>query len=407
MQARWRKARPHFGLGAAALSLALVSGPALAQPETFALPPSVEVSSGWSARDVAELRHALRGASAHGLDASALAADLEGADPADSARLSRIALTYARALAFGVTDPRKLHETFDLLTNQRALEPELAMALQQGRLGGWLGSLAPQDADYRALSAAYREARAEADAHPDAKPAHDQARALAISLERLRWLDRRPDATRIDVNIAATRLWFFKDGQLLDSRKVVAGKPGHETPLLQASFRRIVVNPAWNVPAKIAKTEILVKGPGYMERHNMRLVDGRVVQEPGPDNSLGQVKFDLQDDQAIYLHDTPAQSAFERADRHLSHGCIRVEDAVGFARLVSEQFGAAEKFDDRLAAGETGSVVLPAEVPVRLLYLTAYVDDGQVRFVKDRYGWDAKLADALGLGDDRLSAPLR
>jgi len=86
---------------------------------------------------------------------------------------------------------------------------------------------------------------------------------------------------------------------------------------------------------------------------------------------------------------------------------VRVEDAVGFAHLVAEQFGAADQFDDRLASGETASVSLDADVPVRLLYLTAYADDGEVRFAKDAYGWDADLAQALGLGDGALAIPVK
>jgi murein L,D-transpeptidase YcbB/YkuD len=144
-----------------------------------------------------------------------------------------------------------------------------------------------------------------------------------------------------------------------------------------------------------------------MARHGMRMVDGRVVQEPGPDSALGQVKFDLDDDQAIYLHDTPYQSAFERSNRNLSHGCIRVEDAVGFARLVTESFGVADRFEDRLATGDTGSVSLGSDVPVRLIYETAYVEDGEVRFTRDPYGYDAKLAEALGLADpDAMAVPV-
>jgi murein L,D-transpeptidase YcbB/YkuD len=361
----------------------------------------------WTSQSLADLLAALREAPAHGLDASDLVRQAEGATPADGAQLHRIALTYAKALARGVADPKELHETFTLETNQRDLAGELGQALRAGRLGAWLTSLAPDDADYRALSAAYLEARAAAGAHPKSAELRQKARTLALNLERRRWLARNAPETRIDVNVAAARLWFFKDGVMLDSRKVVAGAPAHETPLLQASFHRIVTNPPWHVPTSIARREILPKGAGYMARHGMRMVDGRVVQEPGPDSALGQVKFDLQDDQAMYLHDTPSQSAFERTNRNLSHGCIRVEDAVGFARLVAESFGVADQFEDRLATGDTGSVSLGADVPVRLLYETAYVEDGAVTFARDPYGYDAKLADALGVSDpDAMAIPV-
>lgn len=414
-----RKTKLHNSLPGAALAVLVTVGlPAAAFGQVDAAPPDVAVAAppptipavapiaAWTPRDVAALADVLRHADAHGLDASALLAEVEAAAPGDNSRLDHIAFLYAQALALGAVDPAQLHEDFSLATNQRDLMGELDRALGEDRLADWLASLPPRDEDYRTLSAAYLEARAAAEAHPASKALHDKARTLALNLERLRWLARTAPPTRIDVNIAAARLWFFKDGAMLDTRKVVAGAPDHETPMIQASFSRIVTNPPWIVPTSIAKREILPKGAGYMARHGMRLVNDRVVQDPGPDAALGLVKFDLQDDEAIYLHDTPVQSAFDRKDRHLSHGCVRVEDAVGFAHIVADAFGVADRFEDRLASGDTSSVSLGAEVPVRMLYETAYVDDGQVRFAPDAYGWDADLADALGMGDG-LAAPIR
>ena len=39
---------------------------------------------------------------------------------------------------------------------------------------------------------------------------------------------------------------------------------------------------------------------------------------------------------------------------------------------------------------------LSSEVPVRLMYRTAFLDEGKVRFVEDIYGWDDDVAYALG-----------
>src|SRR3546814_1683732 len=80
--------------------------------------------------------------------------------------------------------------------------------------------------------------------------------------------------------------------------------------------------------------------------------DGWIVQLPGPDNALGQVKFDMRNDYAIYLHVTPAQHLFESAQRHRSHGCVRVEDAAGFARILAEQDGSILQFEEALARSE-------------------------------------------------------
>uniref|UniRef100_UPI00210D1F2F L,D-transpeptidase family protein n=1 Tax=Klebsiella pneumoniae TaxID=573 RepID=UPI00210D1F2F len=88
------------------------------------------------------------------------------------------------------------------------------------------------------------------------------------------------------------------------------------------------------VPASIARNEILPRGPGYLRANNMFISNGTVIQRAGPTAALGYVKFELQDSYAIFLHDTPAKAAFNNAYRHRSHGCVRVQDAVEFARLL-------------------------------------------------------------------------
>lgn len=225
-----------------------------------------------------------------------------------------------------------------------------------------------------------------------------RVRTLAVNLERLRWLARDPPPSRIDVNIAAAELQLYQDGQVIARRKVVVGAPKHETPPLEASFSRLVINPPWYVPMAIARREILPKGRRYMARHGMVVREGRVIQKPGPDSALGQVKFDLQDDDAIYLHDTPLKRLFDRSGRHLSHGCVRVQDAVGLAEWLAGAAGRLIEFQEALASSSTHTLDLGVEVPVRLVYLTAFADGDRVRRVPDAYGWDDGLAQALGLG---------
>ena len=230
-----------------------------------------------------------------------------------------------------------------------------------------------------------------------AAPPTDHARQLAVNLERRRWLARTPPERRIDVNTAGCFLTYLKPGADPWTARVVLGKKGHETPSLQASFSRLVANPPWRVPADIARKEIFPKGGGYLRREHMRVVGGQVVQEPGPNSSLGLVKFDMQDAYAIYLHDTPSKALFALPERHKSHGCVRVQDAVGFARRLAGQAGRLDAFNAALASGKTREVDLGEAVPVRLLYHTAHADaGGQVAIFPDVYGWNDKLAAALG-----------
>jgi murein L,D-transpeptidase YcbB/YkuD len=224
-----------------------------------------------------------------------------------------------------------------------------------------------------------------------------RARQLEIAMERLRWLQRDPPKTRIDVNIAATVLDYWRNGRHVDRRNVVAGEPDKQTPQLQAPFSRLVANPKWRVPESIAEKEIATKGSGWLAANNFAFQDGKYVQQSGPENSLGLVKFDMEDKEQIYLHDTPAKALFAEPERHRSHGCVRVENAIEFAGLLASQDGVVEQLQEALASQEEQWVKLRTEIPVRLLYHTVFWDGARVQFRPDVYGLDDVVGAALGL----------
>jgi L,D-transpeptidase YcbB len=227
--------------------------------------------------------------------------------------------------------------------------------------------------------------------------ARERMRTLAVNMERRRWLERQPTATRIDVNTAAAFLQYWRDGNLADQRRVVVGQPGNETPALGSPMFRLVANPTWTVPKSIDEEEIAPQGPGYLARNNMfRNADGWVVQREGPKNALGITKFDMKNDHAIYLHDTPAKALFQENQRHYSHGCVRVHNAVQFAQLLAEHAGVRQEYEKAMATGRETFVNLPQEIPVRLLYHTAFVENGRVVFRTDPYSWDEDVAEKLG-----------
>ena len=226
----------------------------------------------------------------------------------------------------------------------------------------------------------------------------DRARRLAVGLERLRWTDRTPLPTPIDVNTADNFLHYLRGGQHAERRRVVTGEPGWETPQLQSPMVNLVANPMWRVPDSIWEDELSKKGAGYFAANHMVFKDGRLVQLSGPKNSLGQVKFDMENGQSIYLHDTPAKALFADIERHRSHGCVRVEGAVDFAMQLASEHGVADQFRKGMASGDESFVKLKQSIPVRLLYRTSYYDGGMVRLVPDIYGWDDPIAAKLGLG---------
>jgi len=224
-----------------------------------------------------------------------------------------------------------------------------------------------------------------------------RARQTAVAMERLRWLQRDPPKTRVDVNTAAAFLDFYRDGQHIDHRNVIAGEGDKPTPQLQAPIYRLVANPTWTVPKGIGENELAKKSPQWLADNNFVMKDGLYVQQSGPKNSLGLVKFDMDDKQAIYLHDTPEKAWFGKAERHRSHGCVRVENALQFAGDIADHQGIADEFQKALATNEETFVKLPNKIPVRLLYHTAFWDGHQVQFRPDIYDWDTNVARALKL----------
>lgn len=223
------------------------------------------------------------------------------------------------------------------------------------------------------------------------------ARECAIALERLRWLERDPPPTRIDVNTAATILDYWRDGQHVDQREVVAGEPDKQTPQIQAPIVNFVAYPKWRVPDSIAEKEVATKSRGWLAQNNFSMENGHWVQRSGPKNSLGIVKFDMDDKQQIYLHDTPAKALFALPDRHRSHGCVRVQDAVAFATALADQEGVLDQFQQAMASQQESYVKLRQPITVRIFYHTAFWDGSRIQFRPDVYGWDDNVAAALGL----------
>ena len=370
----------------------------------------------WTAEAEASLNAALGAADRHGLEPGEYRAPLANAreGAAREAALSLAALTYGEALARGKTDPVRLESIYEIPRPN----PELGAGLERvlagnGDVRGWLEGLAPQDADYRALSAAYVEAkRRSSRARRPAAGQNDRMRTIAVNLERRRWLERTPPRTRIDVNIASTMLVYWRDGTPRDTRRVVVGSAGQRaTPSLSSPMFQLVANPTWTVPRSIGMSA------GYMARRGFTVRNGRRVQPSGPGNALGLVKFDMRNGHAIYLHDTPSKSLFLRDERHASHGCVRVHNALEFAEIIARDSGVLDQWRRAqraptvrrtTAEGQTSTqaaarryvqrwIPLPREIPIRLLYHTAFVENGQVRIVRDVYARDERVAAAFGL----------
>ena len=247
---------------------------------------------------------------------------------------------------------------------------------------------------------------------------------IAMNMERWRWLPRDLGDRFMLVNIPEMRLDVFESEKVALTMRVVVGKQDTPTPIFNDEMTHLVFSPYWNVPDSIAQGETLpavISDPGFLQRTNMEVVDkaGNAVdpatvdlndptayrfrQKPGADNSLGLVKFMFPNQFNVYLHDTPADSLFERAARSFSHGCVRVEDPVALAQYVlrDQPDWSADRIREAMEAGTEKHVKLKSPIPVFLGYWTARVrPDNTVQFRKDVYEVDGKLQARL---NDRLA----
>ncbi|MGE3249655.1 MAG: murein L,D-transpeptidase [Hyphomonadaceae bacterium] len=230
-----------------------------------------------------------------------------------------------------------------------------------------------------------------------ASSAGDILARIDLNLERERWLPRPLPDTRIEVNIAAAELRVYRAGVQGLSMRAIVGAPRRRTPIFMATVEAVTLNPPWRVPASIAATEIMPRArrdPTYLARNGYAEIDGALIQAPGPQNALGEVKLELPNPHAVFVHDTPNRNLFSRDIRTLSHGCIRAGDARALAEvLLASQGVPRTALDASIAAGVTRRIDLVTPVPIFMLYRTAWVDEtGALRLSRDVYGWDDVLA---------------
>jgi L,D-transpeptidase YcbB len=326
--------------------------------------------------------------------------------------------------------------------------PELPLLVARLEL---LGDLSQQ---YRRVSTIYQGALVDALKHFQARhglepngvldaatitalnvPLDDRVTQLGLTMERLRWAPREFERPPIVVNIPEFRL-RAEDEQYhwALSMKVVVGRAyKHKTPVFESQIQAVIFRPYWNVPLSITQAELvpeIEKNSSYLAAHSYEIVDKsgevistgpvdsdllqrvrsgelRVRQRPGPDNSLGLIKFDIPSTYDVYMHGTPATELFSLSRRDFSHGCIRVEDPVALALWVLRGQGDwdEEKILSAMNGETTFEVKLDRPIPVLIVYGTAVVmENGEVHFLKDIYGYDAALEKALATRDSETRA---
>lgn len=263
---------------------------------------------------------------------------------------------------------------------------------------------------------------------------------LLINLERARWQYKPEKASKYVIgNIAAFMLQAFNEevDSILEMR-ICCGSVRNKTPLLYSKIYYMELNPYWNVPQNIIRKEIIPsyrRDTTYFTRNRMKVYDKNgnrvnphdikwakytagvpftVKQDNKEGNSLGRIIFRFPNPYAVYLHDTPSRWAFNRSNRAVSHGCVRLERALDFAFFLLEK--PDELLEDRIriamdiapksdegkklnrseAYRELKHYSLKEAIPLFLDYQTMYLAaDGKLSYCEDIYKYDDPLLEAL------------
>ena len=243
-------------------------------------------------------------------------------------------------------------------------------------------------------------------------------RQLRINMERLRWLPRDLGERYLLVNLAGFWLAAAEQGEHVLNMRIIVGRDYRSTPSFSSHVSHMILNPYWNIPASIARKDLLPKqqkDPDFFASANIKVyssynydvealdpatIDWMEIkkgfsyilrQDPGENNALGTIKFMFPNDFNIYLHDTPSKALFQKDIRAFSSGCIRLELPLKLAAFALNDPTVSTEFVDALASGKTTTMNLSRRLPIYLVYMTTWVDDlNKVHFSPDTYGRDSR-----------------
>lgn len=247
---------------------------------------------------------------------------------------------------------------------------------------------------------------------------------IRANMERLRHMPDSFPARYVRVNIADASLRIVENGQAVFNGLVIVGRTDRKTPFIESTIRSVIVNPSWTVPDKIAREDILPKlrkNPHYLEEMGFVIkgsaddphgdtIDWNTIQKsefnfrlrqsPGDLNSLGHIKFDFDNDFAVYLHDTPHQELFAKPQRTLSSGCVRVKDPfvlAGYVLAANKGDYAPAGIQALIDLGKTKWIKVAEPLPLYIFYETAFfpTPESLIHFRKDVYDYDSFLLENM------------
>jgi murein L,D-transpeptidase YcbB/YkuD len=227
-------------------------------------------------------------------------------------------------------------------------------------------------------------------------PLSDKIETLQLNMERCRAIAAQIASSDeyVLVNVPSYELIYVKNGKVKMTSNVFVGAPLTKTTIFNSEIDRIVFSPYWTVPQSIVQNELkskIASDPNYLAEKNMEVVNGQVRQKPGPDNSLGLVKFMFPNPDDIYMHDTPSKTLFDFEKRTFSHGCINVKMAKELAVAMLQDYPewTQEKIDKAMEGKTENSFKLSKKIPIFITYFTSLVNEnGEIGFFQDVYERD-------------------
>ena len=324
-------------------------------------------------------------------------------------RLTYAFLSYAADLLGWRSSPRSIDRNWLPAPRKADLVKQLREAIDTGGVRKSLDALAPSHPQYKGLQAALVRTLA--------GEAREDVEKLRINLERWRWMPRDLGERNILINVPSYQMQVVEGDKPVLSMRVIVGAPDTPTPLFSDRMTYVVFSPYWNIPGNILREETLpriAEDPDYLDRNRIEVVgtSGEMIdpqsidwsdvsateglrfrQAPGPENALGLVKFIFPNHFSVYLHDTPTDALFNKKQRTLSHGCIRVENPVALAEYVlrDRKQWTPERIQEAMNSKQEQTVTLKAPIPVHIGYWTAWVEpDGAITYIDDPYGLDLK-----------------
>ncbi|MDQ4407458.1 murein L,D-transpeptidase [Rhizobium sp. AN63] len=257
---------------------------------------------------------------------------------------------------------------------------------------------------------------------------------LQTNLVRIQSMSGDLGQRHLMVNIPAAAIEAVENERVVLRNTAVVGRASRPTHVINSKIYEVILNPYWTAPRSIVEKDIvplMQKDPTYLERNNIRLIDGKgqevsptavdwfapkapnlmFRQDPGKINAMSSTKINFHNPNNEYMHDTPQQGLFNKLMRFGSSGCVRVQNVRDLTSwLLRDTPGWSRQEMERVIATRVNTPIkLAQEVPVYFVYITAWsAKDGVVQFRDDIYEKDgnAELALNTTTGIEQPAGPV-